>query len=53
MNWAPTSVYEKNTSLKEWNRKQRTIKMDLDGKTLLFTIAIIFNLAQNLEVHII
>jgi hypothetical protein len=33
------------------NRKQRTIKMDSDGKTLLFIAAIIFNLIQNLEVH--
>jgi hypothetical protein len=51
MNWAPASVYEKSTVLKERNRKQRTIKMDSDGKTLLFATAIIFILAQNLEVH--
>jgi hypothetical protein len=35
------------------NRKQRTIKMDSGGETLLFTAAIIFNLAQDLKVHII
>jgi hypothetical protein len=53
MNRTPASVCEKNTSLKERNKKQRTIKMDSDGKTMLFTAAIIFNLAQNLEVHIV
>jgi hypothetical protein len=51
MIWSPASVYEKSTGLKETNRKQRTIKIDLGGKTLLFTVAIIFSLAQNLEVY--
>jgi hypothetical protein len=51
MTRTPFSVCEKCIGLKEMNRKQRTIKMDSDGKTLLFIAAIIFNLIQNLEVH--
>jgi hypothetical protein len=35
------------------NRKHRAIKMDSGGETLLFTTTIIFNLAEDLKIHIV